>query len=162
MLNHNLFILNADGAMVRASSETILVAARNVLAHRVRRGASLQSPRKAGEFLTARLGHLDYEVFGLILLDKRHRVIECMDLFRGTIDGASVHPREIVKLALQKSAAACIVYHNHPSGVQEPSQADELITARVKEALALIDVRLVDHLLVAGPNVLSFAESGLL
>jgi DNA repair protein RadC len=88
MLNHNLFILNADGAMVRASSETILIAARHVLAHRVRRGASLQSPRKAGEYLTARLGHLDYEVFGLILLDKRNRVIECIDLFRGTIDGA--------------------------------------------------------------------------
>jgi DNA repair protein RadC len=94
-----------------------------------------------------RLGHLDYEVFGLILLDKTHRVIECVDLFRGTIDGASVHPREIVKLALQKSAAACIVYHNHPSGVADQSQADELITARVKEALALIDVRLVDHVL---------------
>jgi len=147
MSNHNLFTLSADGATVPASSETILIAAREVLAHRVRRGASLQSPQKTGEYLTARLGHLDYEVFGLILLDKRHRVIECVDLFRGTIDGASVHPREVVKLALQKSAAACIVYHNHPSGVQEPSQADELITARVKEALALIDVRLIDHCL---------------
>jgi DNA repair protein RadC len=115
MSNHNLYTLNADGAAVPASSETILNAARQVLAHRVRRGASLQSPQKAGEYLTVRLGHLDYEVFGLILLDKRHRVIECVDLFRGTIDGASVHPREIVKLALQKSAAACIVYHNHPS-----------------------------------------------
>ena len=114
MSNHNLFTLGADGAVVPASSETILIAARQVLAHRVRRGASLQSPQKAGEYLTMRLGHLDYEVFGLILLDKRHRVIECMDLFRGTIDGASVHPREIVKIALQKNAAACIVYHNHP------------------------------------------------
>jgi DNA repair protein RadC len=117
------------------------------LAHLVRRGASLQSPQKTGEYLMARLGHLDYEVFGLILLDKRHRVIECIDLFRGTIDGASVHPREVVKLALLKGAAACIVYHNHPSGVQEPSQADALTTARVKEALALIDVRLVYHIL---------------
>jgi DNA repair protein RadC len=162
MSNHNLFTLSADGAVVPASSETILIAARQVLAHRVRRGASLQSPQKTGEYLTARLGHLDYEVFGLILLDKRHRVIECIDLFRGTIDGASVHPREVVKLALQKSAAACIVYHNHPSGVQEPSQADELITARVKEALALIDVRLIDHLILAGSNVLSFAERGVL
>jgi DNA repair protein RadC len=128
----------------------------------VRRGASLQSPQKTGEYLTARLGHLDYEVFGLILLDNRHRVIECVDLFRGTIDGASVHPREVVKLALQKSAVACIVYHNHPSGVQEPSHADELITARVKEALALIDVRLIDHIIVAGGEVVSMAESGLL
>jgi DNA repair protein RadC len=159
MSNHNLFTLSADGAAVPASSEAILIAARRVLAYRVRRSASLQ---KTGEYLVARLGHLDYEVFGLILLDKRHRVIECIDLFRGTIDGASVHPREVVKLALQKSAAACIVYHNHPSGVQEPSQADALITARVKEALALIDVRLVDHLILAGSNVLSFAQEGLL
>ena len=147
MSNHNLFTLSANGAVVPASNETILIAARQVLAHRVRRGALPQSPQKAGEYLAARLGHLDYEVFGLILLDKRHRFIECIDLFLGTIDGASVHPREVVKLALEKSAAACIVYHNHPSGVQEPSQVDELITARVKEAPALIDVRLVDHLL---------------
>lgn len=111
------------------------------MAHRVRRGASLQSPQKTGEYLTARLGHLDYEVFGLILLDKRRRIIEYVDLFRRTINGASVHPREIVKLALQKSAAACIVYHSHPSGVADQSQAGELITARVKEAIALIDVR---------------------
>ena len=88
MSNHNLFTLNADGTVVPASSEAILVAARQVLAHRVRRGASLQSPQKTGEYLRARLGNLDYEVFGLILLDRRHRVIECFDLFRGTIDGA--------------------------------------------------------------------------
>jgi DNA repair protein RadC len=86
--------------VVPASSEAILVTARPVLAHRLRRGASLQSPQKAAEYLTVRLGHLDYEVFGLILLDKKHRVIECIDLFRGTIDGASVHPRGVVKLAL--------------------------------------------------------------
>jgi DNA repair protein RadC len=162
MSNHNLFYQGAGGAMQIASNEQILAAARQMLAHRVRRGASLQSPQKAGEYLALRLGNLDHEVFGLILLDKRHRVIECLDLFRGTIDGASVHPREVVKLALQKSAAACIVYHNHPSGVQEPSQADELITARVKDALALIDVRLIDHLILAGPNVLSFAQQGLI
>jgi len=133
MSHHNMFYQGADGAMQLASNEQILIVARQVLAHRVRRGASLQSPQKAREYLTLRLGELDHEVFGLILLDKRHRIIECVDLFRGTIDGASVHPREIVKLALIKSAAACIVYHNHPSGVQEPSQADELITARVKD-----------------------------
>ena len=114
MSTYDLFTVGADGAVVPASSEAILFAARQVLARRVRRGALLQSPQKAREYLTMRLGHLDYEVFGLILLDKRHRIIECVDLFRGTIDGASVHPREIVKLALQKSAAACIVYHNHP------------------------------------------------
>jgi DNA repair protein RadC len=160
--NHNLFYQGADGAMQLASNEQILMAARQVLSHRVRRGALLQSPQKVGEYLTLRLGNLDHEIFGLILLDKRHRVIECVDLFRGTIDGASVHPREIVKLALLKSAAACIAYHNHPSGVKEQSQADELITARVRDALALIDVRLIDHLIVADSNVLSFAERGLL
>jgi DNA repair protein RadC len=162
MSNHNLFHQGADGALQPASTAQILMAARQVLAHRVRRGASLQSPQKTGEYLTARLGHLDYEVFGLILLDKRHRVIECVELFRGTIDGASVHPREVVKLALLKSAASCIVYHNHPSGVKDRSQADELITMRVRDALALIDVRLVDHLILAGPDVLSFAQEGLL
>lgn len=162
MSNHNLFTVTTDGAVVPASSDAILSAARQVLAHRVRRGASLQSPQKTGEYLTTRLGTLDYEVFGLILLDKRNRAIECFDLFRGTYDGAAVHPREIVQLALQKEAVACIVYHNYPSGVQEPSQADELITARVKHALALIDVRLIDHLILAGPNVSSFAHEVLL
>jgi len=88
MSNHNLFTVNADGTVAPASSEAILSAAKHVLAHRVRRGAALQSPQKTGEYLTARLGSLDYEVFGLILLDKRNRVIECFDLFRGTIDGA--------------------------------------------------------------------------
>jgi DNA repair protein RadC len=162
MSNHNLFYQGVDGAMQLASNDQILMAARQVLAHRVRRGALLQSPQKVGEYLTLRLGNLDHEIFGIVLLDKRYRVIECVDLFRGTIDGASVHPREIVKLALLKSAAACIVYHNHPSGVKEQSKADELITARVKDALALIDVRLIDHLIVADSNVLSFAERGLI
>ena len=109
--------------------------------------AILQSPKKVGEYLSTRLGHLDYEIFGLILVDQRHRVIECIDLFRGTLSGASVHPREVVELALLKGAAACLAYHNHPSGVQDQSQADELITQRLREALALVDVRLIDHIL---------------
>jgi hypothetical protein len=114
MSNHNLFFHSADGANRLASNEEILTAARQVLAHRVRRGALLQSPQKVGEYLTMRLGHLDYECFGLILVDGRHRVIECVELFRGTIDGASVYPREIVKLVLEKQAAAVVAYHNHP------------------------------------------------
>jgi len=96
------------------------------------------------------------------LLDKRHRLIEYVELFRGTIDGASVHPREVVKLALAKNAAAILLAHPHPSGVAEPSQADELITQRLKEALSLIDVRVLDHLVIAGGDVISFAERGLL
>ena len=96
------------------------------------------------------------------LLDNRHRVVECQELFRGTIDGASVHPREVVKEALQRNAAACILLHNHPSGVAEPSHADELITRRLKDALALVDIRVLDHLIVAGEEVISFAEKNLL
>jgi DNA repair protein RadC len=162
MAHHNLFVHRPDGSVVPASSQEILAAARVVLEHRVRRGAPLQSPRKVGEYLSARVGHLDYEVFGLLLLDARHRVIECVEMFRGTIDGASVHPREVVKHALLQGAAACLAWHNHPSGVQDQSQADEILTSKLREALALVDCRLLDHLVVAGSNVLSFAERGLL
>lgn len=162
MSNHNLFVHAADGAVEPASSKQILAAARQVLAHRVRRGASLSSPQKVREYLTMRLGYLDYEIFAVILLDRRHRVIEYVELFRGTIDGASVHPREVVKLALDKGAAACLLVHNHPSGVEDQSQADEFITTRLKECLALIDVRVLDHWIIGAGNVLSFAEKGLL
>ena len=133
MTHHQLFYHGADGAIERATSAQILSAAREVLAHRVRRGVPLQSPQRVGEYLTMRLGNLDYEIFGLILLDQRHRLIECIDLFRGTLDGASVHPREVVKLALQKGAAACLAYHNHPSGVQDQSHADEIITRKIRD-----------------------------
>ena len=115
MSNHRLFFHGADGSAEPASSEQILAAAHQVLAHRVRRGATLTSPQKVREFLAVKLGHLDHEIFGILLLDQRHRLIEYVELFRGTIDGASVHPREVVKLALEKSAAACLVFHNHPS-----------------------------------------------
>jgi DNA repair protein RadC len=94
------------------------------------------------------------------LLDTRHRLIEFVELFRGTIDGASVHPREVVKLALAKNAAALILCHPHPSGVAEPSRADELITTRLRDACALVDIRVVDHIIVAGGEVVSMAERG--
>lgn len=162
MSHHNLFTHGADGTAQPATTEQILKAARQALAHRVRRGASLSSPKKVREYLTMQLGHLDYEIFAVLLVDQRHRVIEYVELFRGTIDGASVFPREIVKLALQKGAAACLLLHNHPSGVKDQSHADELITKRVAAALALIDVRVLDHCIVAGAEVLSFAEQGLL
>jgi DNA repair protein RadC len=162
MANHNLFIHRANGVAESATSEQILTAARQVLAQRVRRGASLSSPRSVHEYLTMKLGALDYEVFGLVLADQRHKVIECVELFRGTINSASVYPREVVKVVLEKQAAAVVIFHNHPSMICEQSHADELITARLVSCLALIDVRVIDHVIIGGGSVLSFAESGLL
>ena len=144
-----------------ATASEIIAAARRAMTRRVRRGTAMDSPRAVREFLTVKLGHLEHELFAVLLLDTRHRLIEYVELFRGTIDGASVHPREIVKLALQRNAAAVIVAHNHPSGIAEPSQADELITQRVKEALALVDIRLLDHIVVGDGVSVSLAERGL-
>lgn len=125
-------------------------------------GPALGNPRATREFLRARLRDLPHEVFCCVYLDNRHRVIAFEELFRGTIDGASVHPREVVKQALARNAAALILAHNHPSGLAEPSQADELITRRLKEALALVDIRVLDHLVVGDGVCESFAERGLL
>ena len=129
---------------------------------RLRQGPLLASPRAAREFLVARLRDRDHEVFCCLFLDNRHRVICFDEVFRGTIDGASVHPRDVVKLALARNAAAVILAHNHPSGVAEPSQADELITGRLREALALVDIRVLDHIVVGDGACVSFAERGLL
>ena len=125
-------------------------------------GLPLASPKATRDYLTSELRDLEHEVFCCLYLDKRHRLIQYQELFRGTIDGASVHPREIVKLSLQRNAAAVIIAHNHPSGVAEPSRADELITQRVKEALALVDIRLLDHIIVGDGACVSFAERGLI
>jgi DNA repair protein RadC len=125
-------------------------------------GPALSNPRATRDFLRCRLRDLPYEVFCCVYLDNRHRVIAFEELFRGTIDGANVHPREVVKQALARNAAAIILAHNHPSGVAEPSQADELITRRLKDALALVDIRVLDHLIVGDGVCESFAERGLL
>lgn len=162
MSNHHLFVHRTDGTVEPATSQEVLAAARSVLAHRVRRGAVLGSPEKVGEYLAMRLGHLDYECFGLVLVDARHRVIDCVVLFRGTIDGAAIYPREVIKLVLEKGAAAAVAFHNHPSMIKDQSHADELITRRLKESLDAIEVRLLDHLIVTASEVLSFAQKGLL
>ena len=125
-------------------------------------GPALQAPEATRTFLVAQLRDRPYEVFCCLHLDNRHRLIAFEELFRGTIDGASVHPREVVKQALSHNAAAVILAHNHPSGVAEPSQADELITARLKEALNLVDIRVLDHLIVGGSRCVSLAERGLI
>ena len=122
---------------------------------------ALTSPEASKDFVKLQLARYEHEVFACLWLDNRNRVINFNKLFRGTIDGASVYPREVVKAALKHNAAAVIFAHNHPSGVAEPSHADEAITRRLKEALSLIDVRVLDHLVV-GSEVISFAERGLL
>ncbi|MEA3278467.1 MAG: DNA repair protein RadC [Pseudomonadota bacterium] len=122
----------------------------------------LTSPEATRAYLKSRLYGYPHEVFACLFLDNRHRVIQYEELFRGTIDGASVHPREVVRRALQLNAAAVIFAHNHPSGVAEPSQADLRITQRLKDALDLVDVRVLDHFIVGEGQGASLAERGLL
>ncbi|MGH7174231.1 MAG: RadC family protein [Gemmataceae bacterium] len=145
-----------------ATAEQILAAARQVIDQKMQRGTSLQSPADARSYLRVKLAGYDYEVFALLLLDVGHRLIEYVELFRGTIDGASVHPREVIRETLRVNAAAAIFAHNHPSGNPEPSHADQVITLRLRDALALIDVRTLDHVIVAGDKTTSLAERGLL
>jgi DNA repair protein RadC len=157
-----LLIRDESGDTRAATSEEIISEARRVMSRRVRRGTSMSSPQAVRDFLSVKLGALEHETFCVLLLDTRYRLIEFVELFRGTIDGASVHPREVVKLALAKNAAALVLAHPHPSGVAEPSHADELITRRLREALSLVDIRVVDHVIVAGGATISFAERGLI
>ena len=133
---------------------------RRHLAETLRRGDALTSPETTRAYLHARLRDLPHEVFAALYLDNRHRVIAFEELFRGTIDGASVHPREVVKRALAQNAAALILAHNHPSGVAEPSAADRALTERLRAALALVEVRVLDHLVVGDGETASFAERG--
>jgi len=136
--------------------------ARRHYAEAMRAGPPLDSPQATRDFLIRRLRDTPHELFCCLHLDNRHRLIAFDELFRGTIDGASVHPREVVKQALARNAAAVILAHNHPSGVAEPSHADELVTRRLREALQLVDIRVLDHMIVADNGCLSFAERGLL
>ncbi len=126
------------------------------------RGEAIRSPADTETFLLARLRDRPHEVFCCLYLDNRHRVLCFEELFRGTIDGTSVYPREVVKQALAVNAAAIILAHNHPSGVAEPSQADERITRRVKSALELVDIRLLDHLIIGDGTSTSLASRGML
>ena len=119
-------------------------------------------PDDARAYLRAAYKGLEHEIFGVVFLDNQHRILASEELFRGTIDGASVYPREVAKLALKHNAAACIFFHNHPSGVVEPSSADRAVTERLKDALRLLDVRVLDHFVVGKEGSVSFAERGLI
>lgn len=138
-------------------------AALAILAKRMsRRGSALNSPQAVRDYLRLNLAGMGYEVFWAVFLDAQNRVIACEELFRGTLTQTSVFPREIVKRALQHNAAAIIFAHNHPSGVAEPSRADEALTQTLKHSLALVDVKVLDHFVIGGAGVMSFAERGLL
>lgn len=143
-----------------AQLQAVLEMARRHLAERLKRDSALESPQMVRDYLKAMLRHEQQEVFGCLFLDSKHRVLGFEALFRGTIDSASVYPREVVKRALAHNAAALILCHNHPSGVSEPSQADRILTQRLKGALELVDIRVLDHFIVGEGDPLSMAEYG--
>ncbi|WP_300454524.1 DNA repair protein RadC [Accumulibacter sp.] len=146
-----------------AQLQAVVELARRALAEDLKRGIALVSPAAVRDYLRLRLAGLPHEVFVALWLDAQNRLIAAEELFRGTLTQTSVYPREVVKQALYHNAAAVVLAHNHPSGVAEPSRADELLTAELKQVLALVDVRVVDHFIVAAQSSpLSFAERGLL
>lgn len=146
-----------------AQLQAVLEMAKRHLKESLKRGDILTSTDLTRQFLTAQIRGYEHEVFACLWLDNQHRLIGFKELFRGTIDSASVHPREVVKSALACNAAAVIFAHNHPSGVAEPSEADRMITQRLKQALGLIDIRVLDHFIIGdGDAAYSFAENGLI
>lgn len=143
-----------------AQLQAVLEMSRRHLAEQLQRGDSINSPEKTQQFLLSRLRSCQQEVFACLYLDSQHRLIRYQAHFFGSIDSASVYPRELVKAALEHNAAALILAHNHPSGVAEPSQSDRQITERICNAMSLIDVRVLDHMVVGDGEVVSFAERG--
>lgn len=150
------------GSAKYAQLQAVLEMARRHLAEQLRRDSALESPQAVRDYLKARLRHEPHEVFACLFLDSRHRVLAFEVLFHGSIAGASVYPRQVVKRALAHNAAALILTHNHPSGVAEPSEADRRLTQQLKQALELIDVRVLDHFIIGDGEPLSMAEQGLL
>jgi len=150
------------GSAKLAQLAAVLELARRCLGEQLRSGTPLNSPSAVRDYLRLALGSREHEVFLALFVDAQHRVLCAEELFRGTLTQTSVYPREVVKAALRANAAAVIFAHNHPSGVAQPSQADELLTRSLKDALALVEVKVLDHFIVAGRQTLSFAERGLL
>ncbi len=159
---NTLYIKDDNGVYLEATTDEVVQGARRKLRKKFRKGKAIRSPADTEDFLIAELASEPNEVFCCLYLDNRHRVIKFDRAFNGTIDGTSVYPRVIVKRALELNAAAVIFSHNHPSSVAEPSQADERITRRLKSALELVDIRVLDHLVIGGDSVVSLASRGLL
>ena len=141
------------------TEQDVLAAAEGILRERLERQGSIGSPTDANDFLRMRLGALLHEEFHVLWLDNRHRILDCQKLFTGTVDGASIYPREVVRAALRINASAAILAHNHPSGIAEPSAADRAITNELRDALRLVGVRILDHIVV-GAECVSMADRG--
>ncbi|ANB18792.1 DNA repair protein RadC [Dokdonella koreensis DS-123] len=159
----SLMVRDAAGRRYRPATDAqIIEAARQVVDRKMQRGEAFTSAADVETFLQTKLAGLEHEVFAVLFLDQRHRLIEYAELFRGTVHEAHVYLREVVKLALRLNAAAVIVAHNHPSGDPTPGGADQSVTCRLKEALALVDVRLLDHIIIGGRSSVSMARRGLI
>lgn len=153
-------LVNGLGPAKYAQMQAVLELARRAIAEQLKQGEAFGSPQAVRQYLQLTLSRKPYESFAALFLDVKNRLIHAEELFRGSLTQASVYPREVVKAALAHNAAAIIVAHNHPSGTPEPSQADRALTQTLKQALGLVDVRLLDHFVVAGSQVYSFAEHG--
>lgn len=146
----------------KTTEQDVLAAAEGILRSKLDRQGSIGNPSDATNFLRMRLGSLLHEEFHVMWLDNRHRILDCQKLFTGTIDGASIHLRETVRAALNINAAACILSHNHPSGVAEPSAADRAITKELRDVLSMVGVRVLDHIVVSAGEAVSMAGRGLM
>ena len=159
---HTLRRTKGLGPAKRAELAAVIEMARRALAQQLQDRPVFDSPARVKDYVALRLAGLPREVFGVLLLDSQHRLIGWHELFQGTLSQTSVYPREVVRLSMSRNAGAVILAHNHPSGVAEPSRADEFLTQSIKTALALVDVRVLDHLVVGAGQVVSLAERGLL
>ncbi len=158
-----LFVQDALGQYIPASEDFVISQALDIADKRMRNTNDVfHSPQAVKAFLSLKLGQLPYEVFAVVFLDTQNRLLAYEEFFRGTLSQTSVYPREIVKRALQLNAAACILTHNHPSASLQPSRADEALTQNLKSALALVDTRVLDHIIIGGGRSISMAEQGLL
>ena len=154
--------MTMDALNFDSKDEVIAAAIRFVEEKAIYTSAKLENPADSKDLLRLRIGDKEREIFCVLYLNSQHQLIEVEELFQGTIDGAAVYPREVAKGALRRNAAAIILGHNHPSGTTEPSAADKRITERIKTALGLLDIRVLDHVIVSTSSTFSFAESGLL
>lgn len=157
-----LMVRDVAGDYRPADAAEVLQAAQLVLKQQLRGQPVMDSPTVVRQYLKMKLSMLEHEVFGVLMLDSQNRLIEYVELFRGTVNQTSVYPREVIKETLARNASALVMVHNHPSGNKEPSRADEQLTKTLAAALKLVDIRVLDHLIVAGDDMLSFAERGLI